>query len=96
MKTLKNENNNKKKESLLHSRLSFEDLEAFKDIFKACDISESDSKSSAAMAVGSGAESVCVLRHDKQAKVNTIEVKETQDIFRKLAKPKFFYDQIIY
>ena len=73
-----------------------EDLEAFKDIFKACDISESDSKSSAAMAVGSGAESVCVLRHDKQAKVNTIEVKETQDIFRKLAKPKFFYDQIIY
>ena len=26
------------------SRLSFEDLEAFKDIFKAIDISESDSK----------------------------------------------------
>ena len=48
---------------MLHSRLSFEDLEAFKDIFKDCDISESDSKPPATMAVGRGAESVCLLRH---------------------------------
>ena len=35
-----------------------EDLEAFKDIFKACDISESDLKPPTAMAVGRGADSV--------------------------------------
>ena len=42
-----------------------EDLEAFEDIFKDCNISESDLKppGAATMAVGRGAESVCLLRH---------------------------------
>ena len=53
------------------SKLSFEDLEAFKDVFKGFDISESDLKPPTPMAVGRGAESLvfCVMINKRKYKM---------------------------
>ena len=65
------------KTSLFHSRLSLENLEALKDTFEAFDISESDSKAHATMAVGRGAESF--LRHHVMSKL-----RQTSQFLREL------------
>ena len=71
---------------MLLSSLSFEDLVAFNDIFKAFDITESDSKPPATMAVGIGAESVFHRKStaNQVASINILSDVALSDIFEAL------------